>query len=583
MHIILKNYVNEFCDKFSYENEVESKLFEMFCNYCVISKHFLGRFDPKNVTTDEDDGAIDGIAIIIDGDLITTVDDAEQIFNTHKSNLSVDIVFTQVKSGERFKKDEISNYKVGLEDFLSLDPKLPNGKLNKEAIKIFNIIANKSAKVRNRRPNAHFYYCTSGTYKKEPEIEAAFEIIERYMIGTDWFYKVSVNAVGRSEILKFYVDLFEKNEAKLKLIDFLGMPAMPGIPESYIGIVNAKDFVDKLLCDTEGNIKQGVFEENVRSFLGEENDVNSSIQATLKDEAKKQLFSVLNNGITIVTPELNLTSNLKEIHLINYQIINGCQTSNTLFANKEHLDDSINVVVKFIESPNNDILTDIISATNSQSDISRESFHGLKNKAKLVQKYFDAQNSLVALENRIYCERRENEFRDSLYHATRIFDTRELARCYAAMFLDQPYNSARYVKTIFSTNGNNLFRDTDHESFYYCSALTLYKYNTLINNGRNKFGAKNYAKLRWHIIYLFKWIVHRKLDTPNPSSNKAEAYAQKIIDILTSDDKPYINMFEQCQRIIDRLTIPGDDSLKRGKYTQELRSEAEKYLRKTNT
>ncbi len=97
MHIILKNHVTELASDFSYSGRDESKLFEIFCNYCVVSRHFLGRFDPREVTTEEDDAAIDGIAIVIDGDLILTVEDAEEIFKTHKTNLLVDVVFVQTK------------------------------------------------------------------------------------------------------------------------------------------------------------------------------------------------------------------------------------------------------------------------------------------------------------------------------------------------------------------------------------------------------------------------------------------------------------------------------------------------------
>ncbi|HFG2205659.1 TPA: abortive phage infection protein, partial [Vibrio cholerae] len=129
MHIILENQVNELSDEYELNNVTrKDKLFEYFCNFCVTSKHFLGRFNPIDVTTDEDDASIDGLAIVIDGELILTVDDAEACFNTHKTNLHVDIIFTQVKSGELFKKTEISNFKLGLDDFLSLEPKLPNGK-----------------------------------------------------------------------------------------------------------------------------------------------------------------------------------------------------------------------------------------------------------------------------------------------------------------------------------------------------------------------------------------------------------------------------------------------------------------------
>ncbi len=579
MHIILKNHVKELASDFAYNGYDDAKLFEFFCNYCVVSKHYLGRFDPKDITTDEDDASIDGLAIIVDGDLIITVDDAEEIFKTHKSNLSVDVVFTQVKSGDQFRKEEINTFHVGLEDFLSLDPKFPNGTLNQESVAILKIVLANLKKVRNRRPSAHIYYCTGGTYKKEREIKAAFDIIERSVIGTDLFFKVVVIPSGRSQILRLYADLTEKNEARLKLIDYFGMPTMPGIPQSYVAIVNARNFVDSLLVDDEGNLRQSVFEENVRSFLGSENDVNSAIEATLANGEKKKLFSVLNNGITIVAPELTLTPNTKEIHLTNYQVINGCQTSSTLHANKTLLDETVNVVVKFIESPENEASGDIISATNSQSDIPKESFYGLRNKAKLVQKYFEAHNQTLTPENKIFFERRQGEFRGLGLQASKIFDVREVARCFAAMFLNQPHNSARYVKTIFSASGESLFKDDDHESYYYAAALALYKFQTLIN-GR-KIGAQSYIKLRWHVIQMFKWFCHGKMDVPTPGSRKAEIYASKLIEALNSENRSYIKIFEKCQALIDEVGFPSDDALKRGKFTQDLMNSTAAKLTKT--
>lgn len=572
MHIILKNHVEELARDFEYEDLDPPKQFERFCNYCVVSKHFFGRFSPAVVTTDEDDASLDGLAITIDGDLITTIDDAKEVFKTHKTNLQVDVIFTQVKSGEQFRKEEIANFKIGIEDFLSLDPKLPNGKFNSEIIDILKIILANLKKVRNRRPSCHVYYCTSGVYSAEREIQASFEIINRYLTSTEFFNTVEVTPLGRSELIRLYAQLSEKNEAKLQLIDYFGMPAMPGIPQSYVAIVNARRFVEALLEGPDGNLRESVFEENVRSFLGNKNDVNSAIQETLKDSEKKSLFSVLNNGITIVAPELTLTPNTKELFLTNYQIINGCQTSSTLHENKLLLTDSVNVVAKFIESPENDASSDIIAATNSQSDIPKEAFFGLRNKAKLVQKYFKVQNSSLVPENHVHFERRQGEYKNAGYQSTRIFDVREVARCYAAMFLDLPHNAARYVATIFSASGDNLFREEDHESYYYASCLALYKYQTLIN-GR-KVDAHNYIKVRWHIIQIFKWLCVGSLDTPAPNSRKAEAYARKLIDALNSDNKSYIKIFERCQKIIDDVGFPTDDELKRAKFAQEIMTAA---------
>ena len=578
MHIILKSHVDEVVADFELADSPLSKKFEYFCNYCVVSKHFFGRFNPNVVTTDDDDASIDGVAVIVDGDLITTQDDAIAIFNTHKTNLQVDIVFTQVKSGEQFKKDDVANFKLGLEDFLSLDPKLPNGKLNIEAIEIIRVVLANLKKVRNRRPSCHVYYCTSGVYVPERELAATFEILHRYLEETEFFASSNVYPLGRGEIIRLYADLAEKNEAKLPLIDYFGMPKMPGIPQSYVAIVRARELVTALLEDADGNLRESVFEENVRSFLGNNNDVNAAIQQTLLNNDKKSLFSVLNNGITVVAPELTLTPNTKEIHLTNYQIINGCQTSSTLQANKLLLNDSVNVVVKFIESPENEASGDIIAATNSQSDIPKEAFFGLRGKAKLVQKYFIAQNAIGSPENYVHFERRQSEYKHSGYQSTRIFDVREVARCYAAMFLDLPHNAARYVATIFSANGDSLFKEEDHESYYYASCLTLYKYQTLIN-GR-KIGAPNYTKARWHIVQLFKWMCHENTDTPPPNSKKAEAYARKLISALNDEEKGYIKTFERCQRIVDAVGFPTDDELKRARFGQDLLAEAKRQLMK---
>lgn len=576
MHIILENHSNQLAADFGHEDLTQSKKFEIFCNYCVVSKHFFGRFDPITITTDEDDASLDGVAIIIDGDLIRTADDATEVFKTHKTNLSAEVIITQVKTGESFQKSEIANFKIGIEDYLSLNPKLPNGTLNKETLNIFKILLKNLNKIKNRRPNIRIYYCTTGVYNAEPEIKAVFDIIEKYTKQSEFFHTVEVEPLGRGEILRLYTNLTEKNEARLEILEYFGMPKMPNIPQSYVAVVNAGKLVDKLLKDDAGNIRESVFEENIRSYLGEDNDVNLAIQDTLQNADKKSLFSVLNNGITIVSPEMTLTPNTKEIHLINYQIINGCQTSSTLFTNREHLTDSVNVVVKFIESSEADASSDIIAATNSQSEISKEAFYSLRNKAKMVQKYFNIQNEKNSIENHIFFERRQGEYRNSGSQLTRIFDVREIARCYAAMFLDTPHNSARYVSRIFSTSGDNLFKDSDHESYYYAASLALYRYQSLING--KKINAPLYTKLRWHVIQIFKWVATGKIETPQPNSGKAEAYANKIIQILNSEKRTYIQLFEKCQEIINSIGFPTDDEIKRGKFTADLMKATASYI-----
>ncbi|RZK09213.1 MAG: hypothetical protein EOO43_21200, partial [Flavobacterium sp.] len=319
-------------------------------------------------------------------------------------------------------------------------------------------------------------------------------------------------------------------------------------------------------------------EENIRAFLGSNTPVNAKISETLQDNEKKDLFSVLNNGITIITPELTLTPNSKEIDLINYQIINGCQTSNTLFDNYDALDDKINVVIKCVETSDENNISDIISATNSQTNINEEAFFSLKEKTKLVQKYFEIENAKNSIDNHIYFERRENEFKIKEYQQSRIFDIKTLCRCYNAMILNQPYNSARYVAKIFEIQKENLFRDNDQEALYFASAMCMYKLNNLINS--RKFNANKYSLLKWNVINIYKHLVGGKYEDIKPNSNKASKYASSIIESLLSEKKSYEKIFQECFKIIDKLETPTRDVIKRPKYTTELNAELEKHLMK---
>jgi hypothetical protein len=149
------------------------------------------------------------------------------------------------------------------------------------------------------------------------------------------------------------------------------------------------------------------------------------------------------------------------------------------------------------------------------------------------------------------------------------------------MFLDVPHNSARYVSTIFTVSGDSLFKDHDHEAYYYAAALALYKYQTLINGQR--IGARNFVKVRWHITQLFKWICHGNMDVPPPNSRKAESYASKLIQSLTADERRYVKVFEKCQEIVNEVGLPSDDALKRARFSNELATAARRHLESSSS
>ena len=104
-----------------------------------------------------------------------------------------------------------------------------------------------------------------------------------------------------------------------------------------------------------------IFRNNPRGPLG--NKVNASIKHTLNDEIDRRRFHLLNNGITAICESYRLDGD--QLFVRDFQIINGCQTTVTLWDTRATIvnDPSILVTVKLTECPLSFALT-IARTTN---------------------------------------------------------------------------------------------------------------------------------------------------------------------------------------------------------------------------
>jgi hypothetical protein len=92
-----------------------------------------------------------------------------------------------------------------------------------------------------------------------------------------------------------------------------------------IGLIELYDFLHRYRERT-GDLDQ-IYEKNVRRFLGGRGKVNKGMQATLRDAPER--FGLYNNGITIVVSEYTQTAS--NVKLVEPYIVNGCQTSRTIW------------------------------------------------------------------------------------------------------------------------------------------------------------------------------------------------------------------------------------------------------------
>lgn len=75
-----------------------------------------------------------------------------------------------------------------------------------------------------------------------------------------------------------------------------------------------------------------LFEENIRKYLGE-SSVNKGIIDTLRGDEKSN-FLFYNNGITMICKKVghdDIKNGMRYIPLVNPQVVNGCQTVNSIY------------------------------------------------------------------------------------------------------------------------------------------------------------------------------------------------------------------------------------------------------------
>jgi hypothetical protein len=113
-----------------------------------------------------------------------------------------------------------------------------------------------------------------------------------------------------------------------------------------------------------------LFARNIRGFLGERTGtVNSLIKNTIIDKRSKGNFWAFNNGITIVCEDYDYRPRKKELHIRNFSIVNGGQTTVIMARHKDaYKEGDVSVLVRIIKPPQT-IIEDITRYTNSQNQI----------------------------------------------------------------------------------------------------------------------------------------------------------------------------------------------------------------------
>lgn len=142
--------------------------------------------------------------------------------------------------------------------------------------------------------------------------------------------------------------------------------------QSYLSVVPASVLVS--IYESYG---QKLFEQNVRTFLGTKGKTNVGLKNTI--EYRPEMFFAFNNGITATATDIEFDEDGNIKKLFNFQIVNGGQTTSSIYSASKKLDISkVSVQMKLSVVKDKErehvFVSDVARSANTQNKVNDSDF-----------------------------------------------------------------------------------------------------------------------------------------------------------------------------------------------------------------
>lgn len=556
---ILQGMLNDFKKDYIMEEMELSKEYEYLVNYLIVSKFHpdafsdIGELD-RIVVDKKGQFGLDAIAFIVNGNLVISKEDISCYAKSKK--LDVEILFIQTKTEEKCDTGDLLKTIQATKNFLNNFDAITE---KNENILNAKEIYDELFKYDNYRyctgdsPKCYIFYVTAANEWDKILIDDICHSNESEMISTIADIKsVEIKALGREYIIESYNEIKNSITVQINLKNCLTLDKIAGVKEAYIGYLGGQEYLN-IICNSEGEIRRKIFYENVRDYQGIDNSVNKEIRRTIQNQETRGQFVLLNNGVTIITKSVTSLGG-NEFELSDFQIVNGCQTSNEIFNCKDHVKDIL-IPIKIIYTIDPDLISSIVKATNRQSPVPEEAFVALDKYHKELQLLFSEYSKEMPLE--MFYERRSGE-EDSIREKKgkyQVVTLHGIIRAVQSVYFQSP-------NIVYVTNPANILKNQNEKLFckdhkpeiYYISSYLFVKFIRMQQEG--VFLRRDYVT-RFYVIMVVRALMAGTLNVPELNSKAIENENKRIIEILKSDSDEY---FVAAKSIIEKTIL--EDSFK---------------------
>ena len=369
------------------------------------------------------------------------------------------------------------------------------------------------------------------------------------------FYKLSESSSNREPIEIDFKELISNNQHGIQC---LKMPNINELYECYLAILPG-EVLSKLYKEYSNEL----LESNVRAFLGQTGKFNKGIRDTIRE--KPQMFLPYNNGITATAENVETMLNDNQLYLtklLDFQIVNGGQTTASLFHTQKKFKDAdlSNVfvqmkltVIKDVEQKNIEV-PNIARYANSQNkvselDLSSNNPYFVQIESLSRKKYvIDPVNRNMS--TLWYFERVNGQYKESLNKLTTPAQQRK--------FKEQNPTNQKYVKSdvakyinIWELEPHYVSQGAQKNFIHYTK-----KINELVK--KNKFPGENFYKKLIANAILFKTVDklfgRKNIDAIGDTNLKSftVAYTLSFFYYLTDNRIDLWKIYEE-QRVDTRI------------------------------
>lgn len=535
--------INEFTKNNSIERTEGNNpdVFENFGNYIIASNMLEEELDDiKSVSTNKAQG-IDGIIIIVNNRLVSEEADLSKFGATESIKISIGFIQSTIQKS--FSEEKLSAFTDEVVKFLT-------GEISIEPFSsIYKKLLDDDGDYINRieeTPHVSLHFLSARTSHTIPEEKIVIE--KNKIMGRDLIKNkciVEKFVIFQTEEIKIEYDKIPKyHSVQLQFKHNIQLTPVDNIELSLLATIEFSELC-KLILTSDNNLKEKLFVENVRNFIGN-TPVNNDIKRTLDNESNKCYFPYLNNGLAIICDKIERHPVIPNIFSLTFpRIINGCQTTNILYKKYKEDKDSlqnVEIVAKIISTNDNNLKKDIIYAANNQNSISKD-LQSLNDYHQKIELYFEGKDDK---NYHLYFERLRGQYSYVTPPYSKV-NIETLSRLYISAFLRKPHemkSNALSVIEQMQKEGKVFNNETEVEKYYYCAVLWYWFNHFLIND---VFSMKS-KTMDMHIIMACDLILEKE----NASSSTDK------LTILTDENKARslfietVNKLNNCSYLFER-------------------------------